>query len=310
MQAQNPLVSVIITTCNREYFFTQALQSVQNQSYKNLEIIISDDNSEDETKELALEFAESDPRIKVVSNTHAHGSAGNRNNGIDNASGELLVLLDDDDELLVNAIENLVNAYLEQNKECGIIIANCRRSDDSSLSGLGLFESREIRFNEVLSGGLRGEFLTCFRRDLLGARRFNEDLKRGNMGLLWLRMHKKTRCFYIHKALKIYRIHAESLTNTLKYEPLEMVKNYEQDILLFYKERKELCPAYLARLCAIAALLYRLGGARAKCLTKVRQSMQIRPNVLAFRVFGLCLMPDFLSNFMLPKINFRLRVEK
>ena len=61
-------------------------------------------------------------------------------------------------------------------------------------------------------------------------------------------MHKQSPCFYLHRPLKFYRIHAESLTQNMKYQPLEMVKNYEQDILLFYKERKETFPTQLANL--------------------------------------------------------------
>ena len=301
-----PKVSVILTTFNREYFFTEAIESLLEQDYPNLEIIISDDGSSDNTFVFACEYAQDYSHIKVFQNTRAKGSAGNRNNGIDNASGDLLILLDDDDMLFKEAISQMVEVYLKFEKKYGIIMANCTRSDDGFLSGVGLDESREITFQEVLSGKLQGEFITLFEKKLLGQRRFNEDLTRGNMGLLWLRLHHHSPCYYLHKPLKFYRIHAESLGQKLKYEPLEMVKNYEQDILLFYRERKAICPAHLAKLCAMAALLYRQGGNRKKAFKKILQSLSIYPNLLALRILACLFLPDF----FLPKLTFRLRIEK
>ena len=90
-----PKVSVILTTFNREYFFTEAIESILEQDYPNLEIIISDDGSSDNTFAFACEYAKDHPCIKVVQNTHSKGSAGNRNNGLDYASGDLVLLLDE-----------------------------------------------------------------------------------------------------------------------------------------------------------------------------------------------------------------------
>ncbi|AWI34391.1 glycosyltransferase family 2 protein [Helicobacter apodemus] len=301
-----PKVSIILTTFNREYFFTEAIESILEQDYPNLEIIISDDNSSDNTFAFACEYAKDNPSIKVISNAHTKGSAGNRNNGLDYASGDLVLLLDDDDLLFKESITQMVEIYLRFQKKYGIIIANCTRSDDGYLSGKGIDETREVSFQEILCGQLQGEFITLFERKLLGTRRFNEDLKRGNIGLLWLRLHKGSPCYYLHRPLKFYRIHAESLTQNLKYQPLEMVKNYEQDILLFYKERKACCPKHLAKLCAIAALLYHQGGNRKKAIKKILQSLSIYPNFYAIQACIYLLLP---SHF-LPKLKIRQRIEK
>lgn len=296
-----PKVSIVLTTCNREYFFTEAILSILDQDYPNLEIIISDDKSSDNTFIFAQEYAMEYSHIKVVQNARSSGSAGNRNNGLDYANGELVLLLDDDDVLFKEAISNLVNIYLQHDKRYGIIIANCTRSDDGSLSGRGVDESGEISFKDVLSGRLQGEFVTLFERNLLGRRRFSEE--RGNMGLLWLRMHKQSQSYYYHKPLKFYRIHADSLSNTLKYNPLLMAKNYEQNILLFYKERKEVCPKYLSELCATAALLYHQGGNRKMAFRKVLQSFTIYPSLQALKaLFYICLPKTFIPRIITKQI--------
>ena len=106
-----PKVSVILTTFNREYFFTEAIESILEQDYPNLEIIISDDGSSDNTFAFACEYAQDHPNIKVVQNAHSKGSAGNRNNGLDYANGDLVLLLDDDDLLFKEAISQMVEVY-------------------------------------------------------------------------------------------------------------------------------------------------------------------------------------------------------
>lgn len=91
-------VSVYITTCNRVDKLKRALKSVQGQTYSNLEIIVCDDASIDETKEfVALESAK-DNRIRYFRNECNKGACASRNLAIFNAKGQFITGLDDDDE--------------------------------------------------------------------------------------------------------------------------------------------------------------------------------------------------------------------
>ncbi|EOV9223626.1 glycosyltransferase family 2 protein, partial [Campylobacter upsaliensis] len=102
-------LSIIIATYNRAELLKKAVRSVLRQDFKEYEIIISDDNSNDGTKELVEDLQKEDSRIKYVLNTrYKQGPNGNKNNGLDYASGEFIGFLDDDDEMLEGTLSLLM----------------------------------------------------------------------------------------------------------------------------------------------------------------------------------------------------------
>ncbi|KKU82057.1 MAG: Glycosyl transferase family 2 [Parcubacteria group bacterium GW2011_GWA1_47_8] len=122
----NPLISVIIPAHNSEKTIAGAIQSIQNQTYRNLEIIVVDDNSADDTKEVVERIAKADPRVKFFSipfddpnrfnkrgkNINAGYMA--RNYGFEQVRGEWITFQDADDASLLNRIEvqyNLAKRY-------------------------------------------------------------------------------------------------------------------------------------------------------------------------------------------------------
>ena len=97
-----PLISIVTATYKRPELLQKAIKSALAQSYKNLEIIVTDDGDDESAREICKSF--NDARIKFVKNsTHKKSPNGNKNNGFDNVTGEFVCLLDDDDELLPDA---------------------------------------------------------------------------------------------------------------------------------------------------------------------------------------------------------------
>lgn len=107
----NPLVSVYIPTKNRAQLLRRALKSVQTQTYGNLEIIVVNDGSNDDTEATVQQAMASDSRIKLISFTESVGAPKARNEAISNASADFVTGLDDDDFFLPHRIESLVRAY-------------------------------------------------------------------------------------------------------------------------------------------------------------------------------------------------------
>jgi glycosyltransferase involved in cell wall biosynthesis len=103
------LVSVGIPTHNRSALLVRALRGVLAQSYRNIEVIVSNDASSDDTVERMREF--NDPRIRFLNSTTNLGIAPNTNRCLEHASGELLLMLNDDDELEPTAIEELSESF-------------------------------------------------------------------------------------------------------------------------------------------------------------------------------------------------------
>ena len=111
MNKNKPLVSAIITTHNRSQLLLRAIDSVLSQSYKNLEIIVVDDASSDDTSKVMADVLTHHPQIQYLRNETPKGACQARNWGIKEANGAFIAGLDDDDEWLPNRIETFVNYY-------------------------------------------------------------------------------------------------------------------------------------------------------------------------------------------------------
>lgn len=109
-----PLVTVFISCYNRQNFIRESLESVLKQSYKNIEILIIDDCSTDDTLKILAEYQ--DDRIIILKNSTNMGIPYTRNKGLQNATGKYFAILDSDDICTEDRIEKQVT-YLEENQD-------------------------------------------------------------------------------------------------------------------------------------------------------------------------------------------------
>lgn len=107
--AKNLLVSIIVPTHNRASLLPRAIESLLNQTYQNIQIIVVDDGSSDNTQQLFSDY--NDQRIKFIRNDQQQGACKARNQGIELAEGELVTFLDDDDEFLPERISRMLDIY-------------------------------------------------------------------------------------------------------------------------------------------------------------------------------------------------------
>jgi glycosyltransferase involved in cell wall biosynthesis len=108
--SDNDFVSVVIPTHNRAELVKRAVQSVLNQSYANVEIIVVDDGSSDDTSSALEEFITAG-LIRYIRHDSPQGASAARNSGIMAANGKYITGLDDDDIFEPSRIEELINAY-------------------------------------------------------------------------------------------------------------------------------------------------------------------------------------------------------
>jgi len=121
---KNELVSIIIPVYNAEKYIFNCLESVLNQTYNNIEVIIIDDQSMDKSLEICKELQKKDSRIKIYMQSHS-GVVAARKKGIINSSGEYICFVDADDFVKNRLIENLIN---EMGK-CDIVCAGVLKED-------------------------------------------------------------------------------------------------------------------------------------------------------------------------------------
>lgn len=107
MASTNALVSIIIPIYNVESYLAQCLDSILGQSYKNIEVICIDDGSTDSSGAIAQQYANKDPRVRIITQANAGQSAA-RNRGLEQASGEYVAFIDSDDYIDREFIKELV----------------------------------------------------------------------------------------------------------------------------------------------------------------------------------------------------------
>ena len=110
------VVSVILPAYNVENFIGKCLESLENQSYPNIEIIVVDDGSTDSTAEVVLEIQKQYSNIRYIYQEN-QGSGPARNNGLSNATGKFVIFVDPDDWVDINMVDNLVRAQAEDNAD-------------------------------------------------------------------------------------------------------------------------------------------------------------------------------------------------
>lgn len=123
MRVSKPLVTIYIPTHNRKELLERAVNSVLNQSYPNIELVIVNDGSEDDTYEY-LESIKSD-LIKVFHNDTSFGACFSRNLAINNATGDYITGLDDDDYFSEQRITHFVNEMSSLDDDVFILFDNC-----------------------------------------------------------------------------------------------------------------------------------------------------------------------------------------
>jgi glycosyltransferase involved in cell wall biosynthesis len=112
-------VSVVIPCYNQAHFLPDAVESVLSQSYRDFEVIVVDDGSQDDTQEVASAYVAKDPRVRLIRQQN-RGLAGARNRGLAESRGEYVVFLDSDDLLLEEALEVGVRE-LESHPQCAFV---------------------------------------------------------------------------------------------------------------------------------------------------------------------------------------------
>ena len=109
------LVSIIMPNYNSARFIEESINSVINQTYKNWELIICDDNSTDNSKDIAKNYESGDQRIKVIQNKFKKGAPGARNSCIEFSSGKYIAFLDSDDIWYPNKLDLQVSFMKDNN---------------------------------------------------------------------------------------------------------------------------------------------------------------------------------------------------
>lgn len=144
-----PKVSIVVPMYNVEEYLDRCIESLLNQTYKDIEIICVDDGSPDKSGEIAEGYAEKDSRLKVVHKENA-GLGYARNTGIENSTGKYVVFIDSDDYISGNLVEELVNAAEKQGADT-VIAGHSRVKGDSITEIPNPIAGKTFKGKDILS---------------------------------------------------------------------------------------------------------------------------------------------------------------
>lgn len=185
---ERPLVSVVMPVYNSERFLRQAIDSVLNQTYQNIELIAVDDCSTDNSLQLLTEYQKKDGRVCVIKQERNSGVAHARNRGIQLAKGEFIALLDSDDVWEETKLNRQVS--LQAGEDADIVYCSLDFIDENGTRIKRPFiVSSKTNYNRML---VKCEF-TCStimtKAELLKAHPFRSDYYHEDF-LLWMELMK------------------------------------------------------------------------------------------------------------------------
>ncbi|NLK94080.1 MAG: glycosyltransferase [Clostridiales bacterium] len=261
-----PLVSILIPTYNRPKYFKQALESAINQTYPNIEIIIGDDSTNTETKELIKPYLEKYKNVTyyfndVINNYHGpKGEAGDRN--VENlfrlSKGEYINVLMDDDLFVEDKIEKMINCYLE-NPNVSLVTSYRRLINENNefIEDLGT-TAPIVETNSILNGkdigklllksyNFIGEPTTVLVKRSTVDREYGTYLGKKYNAILdmaqWLECCLKGDIYYFREPLSYFRIHngqnqgkPEVITRCLLEKYDYIIDSYKKGVFINYDE--------------------------------------------------------------------------
>lgn len=202
------LVSIITPTWNCGRFIAETIDSVLAQTYQNWEMLIVDDCSTDNTKEVVAKY--NDPRIKYYCLEKNSGAAVARNTALRMAKGRWIAFLDSDDLWKPEKLECQLKFMVDNGY--AFTYHNYTEIDESS-KPLGVFVSGKKKVSkwEMFACCWPGCLSVMYDKDIVGLIQI-ENVKKNNDTALWLKVVKKTPCYLLNEDLARYRRRKGSIT--------------------------------------------------------------------------------------------------
>lgn len=209
------LVSIITPTYNSAKYIAETIQSVQNQTYNNWEMILVDDGSNDQTVSIIQNLQRTDERIKLFIQPENAGPAKARNKGIENVSGTFMTFLDADDIWLPNFIQNSIKTI--QRTGVNFVFSSYKRSnEDLEFVYSDFIVPQKVTYTDILKTNSISCLTAFINIEKLGKKKMPDIFKRQDMGL-WLSYLKEIPfAFGIQEPQAIYRIRENSLSRDKK----------------------------------------------------------------------------------------------
>jgi len=208
------LFSIIVPCYNAASSIERTLLAVSQQTFKDFEVIVINDGSEDLSLQLINNFISKDPRIKLLNLTQNQGLSHARNLGLDYSSGKYICFLDSDDWWPSNKLEVFKKHF---NKGYDFLFSDYTRVYENTKKEVYVKVKKEIKYEDLLMFNPIPLSTVAFNSEKLGMIKFR-DIELSEDWIFWLDLFKnQIRPFGINKNLMFYNVESNSLSsNKLK----------------------------------------------------------------------------------------------
>ena len=243
------LISVLMPTYNRAHMIGKAIKSLLEQTYSNLQIVIVDDGSTDNTEEVIKQFNES--RIDYYRIDHV-GVSSAANYGLSKAESKIIVRLDSDDYCNINRINIQYSFYRKNNGQYGVIGSNfyviVEEGSESKVLKV-IYPKNHRQISEQLPRKCcLAQPTLLFRKDIvLEVGGYTESKQIAEDWDLYLRLLEKTKFYNIQKFLVTYRRHGANLSSSVelfKRRYFEVPVSFFEKTIHHEKNKKKLAKAF------------------------------------------------------------------
>ena len=230
MTTASPLVSVLMCVFNGERYVGPAIQSILDQDYNSLEIIVVDDGSTDHTPDVLLGF--DDQRLRIVTLPKNVGIPSALNQGLQHCSGKYIARLDSDDLSLPGRISHQVS-ILEALPEVGVLGGSAVGMINGQLGDAIDVETNFDLGCKLLSGNQLKSSTVMIRRSILATNSltFDEQFPNAQDYELWCRISQFAKVANESTAVSIYRYHAEQETSRFFARQLTLAVDVQAKLL-------------------------------------------------------------------------------
>lgn len=225
----NCLISIIVPVYNVEKYLDKCLESIVNQTYKNIEIILVDDGSKDNCPAMCDEWAKKDNRIKVIHKENG-GLSDARNFGLQSAKGEYVGFIDSDDYIDTTMFEKLLNKTKEEDATmtlCGLTLSyedgtvrkyietnlkNCNAQNIATFYTYSQFwtENKDIYTDGIMASVCRA----LYKREYIGLHRFDKGMYYEDILFNLPLLKKKSKIAIVNENLYFYCQRAGSIVHS------------------------------------------------------------------------------------------------
>ena len=223
-----PEVSVIITSYNHERFLPEAIESVLNQTFEDLELIIIDDASTDSSRQIIEEFKEKDNRIRTIYHDKNMGITRTYKDAIEATEGKFIGGLASDDAWINDKLEKQLKILKKDENlivwSDGLIIDSKSRPTGEKFTQIYKSDDKSgYLFEKLLKNNFILSTSTIFKKDKLMEIKIDEHLKYLSDHKLYVDLSYKCKFYFIEEPLVKYRLHGN---NTIKTDAKGWYNDY------------------------------------------------------------------------------------